>query len=140
MVSRFWGEYIICYVCQMSTRDAFDSVPSNVRSIKEIRKFINCLIDNNNNWEIVTSNFNICYSLTTYIFIRSSSFQLILYLHFKITGFFFKVREIGNYLAISHPLKMKYFSFEVYCRVIYNECKIKGISLFISKKMMLRKL
>lgn len=45
MVSRFWSEYIICYVCQMSTRDAFDSVPSNVRSIKEIRKFINCLID-----------------------------------------------------------------------------------------------
>jgi hypothetical protein len=29
----------------MSTRDAFDSVPSNVRSIKEITKFINCLID-----------------------------------------------------------------------------------------------
>jgi len=43
MVSRIWSEYtdLICYVCQMSTRDAIDSVPSNVRSIKEITKFIN---------------------------------------------------------------------------------------------------
>jgi hypothetical protein len=40
MLSKFWSDCTdsICYVCKMSTCDAFDSVLSKVRSIKEYYK------------------------------------------------------------------------------------------------------